>query len=98
MAPVPGRTLEWLAGVDTGSAACNEQIRLFTARTRWRDVRESNVRSANCADYILFGGFQWARATSAFKLLKEDGAIFAWRERMLDAFDRLARKSPGYEV
>lgn len=52
----------------------------------------------NYADYIVFGGFQWARATSPFKLLKVDDLIFAWRERLLDAFDGLARKSPGYEV
>ena len=55
-------------------------------------------QAANYADYIVFGGFQWARATSAFKLLTQDDAIFAWRERMLDAFDGLARTSPGYEV
>ncbi|WP_315835392.1 glutathione S-transferase family protein [Bradyrhizobium prioriisuperbiae] len=52
----------------------------------------------NYADYIMFGGFQWARATSPFKLLKPDDSIFDWRERLLDAFDGLARKSPGYEV
>ena len=45
------------------------------------------------ADYIVFGPFQWARATSPFKLLKEDDSVYAWRERMLDAFDGLARKS-----
>ena len=55
-------------------------------------------QAANYADYIVFGGFQWARATSAFKLLTQDDAIFAWRERMLDVFDGLARRSPGYEV
>lgn len=52
----------------------------------------------NYADYIVFGGFQWARATSPFKLLKTDDLIHAWRERLLDAFDGLARKSLGYEV
>nr|WP_249123239.1 MULTISPECIES: glutathione S-transferase family protein [unclassified Bradyrhizobium] len=52
----------------------------------------------NYADYIVFGGFQWARATSPFKLLKEEDAVYAWRERLLDAFGGLARQSPGYEV
>ncbi len=52
----------------------------------------------NYADYIVFGGFQWARATSPFKLLKTDDLIFAWRERLLDAFEGLARRSPGYEI
>ena len=52
----------------------------------------------NYADYIVFGGFQWARVVSPFKLLAEDDRIYAWRERLLDAFDGMARKSPGYEV
>jgi glutathione S-transferase len=52
----------------------------------------------NYADYIVFGGFQWARVVSPFKLLAEDDPIYAWRERLLDAFDGMARKSPGYQV
>jgi glutathione S-transferase len=52
----------------------------------------------NYADHIVFGGFQWARAISPFRLLAEDDAIFAWREKMLDAYGGMARKSPGYAV
>jgi len=52
----------------------------------------------NYADYIVFGGFQWARVVSPFKLLAEDDPLYAWRERLLDAFDGMARKSPGYPV
>jgi glutathione S-transferase len=52
----------------------------------------------NYADYIVFGGFQWARAVSPFPLLKPDDPVFAWRETMLDAFDGMARQSPGYAV
>ncbi|MEH2479154.1 glutathione S-transferase [Nitrobacteraceae bacterium AZCC 2146] len=52
----------------------------------------------NYADYIVFGGFQWARAISPFRLLAPDDAIYVWREKMLDAFDGLARKAPGYQV
>jgi hypothetical protein len=33
-----------------------------------------------------------------FKLLAEDDPVYAWRERLLDAFDGMARKSPGYQV
>jgi glutathione S-transferase len=54
--------------------------------------------SANYADYIVFGGFQWARVVSPFRLLAEDDPIYAWREKLLDAFDGLARKSPGFPV
>lgn len=52
----------------------------------------------NYADYIVFGPLMWARAVSPFKLLKEDDAVYAWRERLLDAHDGLARKAPGYAV
>jgi len=50
----------------------------------------------NYADYIVFGPFQWARVVSPFKLLTEEDPVYAWRERLLDAFDGMARKSPGY--
>jgi glutathione S-transferase len=52
----------------------------------------------NYADYIVFGGFQWARAMSPFKLLAENDLIYAWRQKLLDAFDGMARNSPGYPV
>jgi glutathione S-transferase len=52
----------------------------------------------NYADYIVFGGFQWARAISPFRLLEDKDLVYAWRERLLDAFDGMARKSPGYPV
>jgi glutathione S-transferase len=52
----------------------------------------------NYADYIVFGAFQWARVVSSFKLLAEDDPVYAWREKLLDAFDGMARKSPGYGV
>src|SRR5262245_35449816 len=45
----------------------------------------------NYGDYIVFGGFQWARAVSPFKLLTEDDPVHAWRERMLDAHGGTAR-------
>jgi glutathione S-transferase len=52
----------------------------------------------NYADYIVFGGFQWARAVSPFHLLEQDDLIYAWREKLLDAFGGMARNSPGYPV
>lgn len=50
------------------------------------------------ADYIAFGGFQWARCISPLKLLEPDDPVAAWRERMLDLFGGLARESKGYPV
>lgn len=52
----------------------------------------------NYADYIVFGPFQWARAISKFQLLLTDDSIYAWREKLLDAFEGMARKSAGYNV
>ena len=52
----------------------------------------------NYADYIVFGPFQWARVVSPFKLLSSEDPVYAWRERLLDAFDGMARNSPGYPV
>ena len=48
------------------------------------------------ADYIVFGGFQWARAVSDFEVVAADDPVRAWRGRMLDLFDGLARRSPAY--
>ena len=50
------------------------------------------------ADYILFGPFMWARAMSPIRLLEPDDPVYAWRERMLDLYDGLARKAKGYPV
>ena len=55
-------------------------------------------QAPNYGDYIMFGGFQWARAVSPFRLLAEDDPVYAWRERMLDAHGGVARKSPGFAV
>ncbi len=50
------------------------------------------------ADYVVFGAFQWARVISPFKLLGSDDPVHAWRERLLDLHDGLARRAPGYAV
>jgi glutathione S-transferase len=50
----------------------------------------------NYADYVVFGGFQWARCTSPVQLLAADDPVAAWRKRLLDAFDGLAGKAKGY--
>jgi glutathione S-transferase len=54
--------------------------------------------AAAYADYIVFGCFQWARCISAFRLLASDDPVHAWRERLLDAFDGLARHAPAYDA
>lgn len=46
------------------------------------------------ADYAVFGMFMWARCTSDISLLDADDPVYDWRERMLDAFDAMARRAP----
>lgn len=50
------------------------------------------------ADYAVFGPFQWARCISPFPLLAADDPVRLWRDRLLDAFDGLARASPAYDA
>jgi glutathione S-transferase len=50
------------------------------------------------ADYAVFGPFQWARCISPFALLEKDDPVRLWRDRLLDRFGGLARKSPTYDV
>ena len=44
------------------------------------------------ADYCLFGVFQWARAMSPIELLDAGDSVYAWRDRLLGAFDGFASR------
>ena len=48
------------------------------------------------ADYIVFGGFQWCRCISDFKLLEADDPVAQWRERMLQSFGGMPGRAVGY--
>ena len=50
------------------------------------------------ADYVLFSVFQWSRLVSTMELLASDDVMAAWRERMLDLFDGMARSAPARVV
>ena len=50
------------------------------------------------ADYAVFGCLQWARCISPFHLLLTDDPVWAWRERLLSAFEGFARKAVAYPV
>jgi glutathione S-transferase len=92
-----GRTLEEVAAArDKGVEGFRKS--LDPMRLTLRTQPFLGGTAPNYADYIVFGGFQWARAISPFRLLKDEDPIFGWRERLLDAFDGLARSSPGYAV
>ncbi|TCH97548.1 glutathione S-transferase family protein [Roseococcus sp. SYP-B2431] len=47
------------------------------------------------ADYLMFGGFMWARVASPLRILEESDPVHAWMERMLDLFGGLARGVPA---
>lgn len=49
------------------------------------------------ADAIVFGGFQWARCVSPFRLLEAADPVEAWRQRMLDLHGGLARAAPSFD-
>lgn len=51
-------------------------------------------------DYLAFGEFQWARCVCPEDILSEDDKdrpLKAWRARMLDLFDGLARQVPAFD-
>jgi glutathione S-transferase len=89
-----GGTLEQLTATPEASLAA-----MKTAVATLRGVVQSqpfvNGERPAFADYCVFGAFMWARNVSKVKLLAEDDPVYAWRERMFDLFDGLARKSPG---
>jgi glutathione S-transferase len=45
------------------------------------------------ADYTAFGAFMQVRCLSDFEMVAADDPVHAWRERMLDLFDGLARQA-----
>lgn len=47
------------------------------------------------ADYLAFGGFQWARLSSRFEVLSADDPLQGWIGRCLDLHDGLARAEPA---
>ncbi|MEQ1715095.1 MAG: glutathione S-transferase family protein [Hyphomicrobium sp.] len=45
------------------------------------------------ADYCIFGLFMWAFCTSSIALLETDDPVFAWRERLFEAFGGMAKRT-----
>lgn len=92
-----GRTLEQ-AAADRDKAVAGFRRSLEPLRVTFRTQPFLGGGAPNYADYIVFGGFQWARVVSPFRLLAEDDPVYAWREKLLDAFGGMARNSPGFPV
>lgn len=92
-----GKSLEEIqASRDTGVVAFRKSLEVMRQTLKKQPFIGGSA--PNYADYILFGGFQWARVVSPFKLLETDDPVYAWREKLLDAFDGMARQSPGFAV
>ncbi len=92
-----GMTLEaWAAEPEAKLAAF--RLALRPVRNTLRVQPWLGGASPSYADYIVFGGFQWARAVSRIALLEADDPVAEWRARMLDLHGGLARSTPGYDV
>lgn len=48
------------------------------------------------ADYLAFGGLQWARISSPVALLASDDPVHAWFERCLDLHGGIGRAEPAF--
>ena len=89
-----GKTLEAFA-IDEDEARAQMRPALAPLRALLQEQPFVNGDAPAFADYCLFGGFMWVRGVSAKKILAEADPVYAWRERMLDLFDGLARKAPA---
>ena len=90
-----GKTLEEVAADQAGAIAALRSA-LDPLRPVLAEQPFVSGRAPGFADYILFGAFQWPRVVSPMKLLVPDDPVYAWRERLLDLHDGLARKAKGY--
>lgn len=52
--------------------------------------------TAGYADYVLFSVFQYARLGCPDEFLREDTALRRWRDGLVQAFDGLGDRYPGY--
>jgi glutathione S-transferase len=92
-----GKTLEEVAA-DRDARVAGFRKTLDPMRLTLKTQDYLGGAAPNYADYIVFGGFQWARAVSPFQLLAPDDLVYGWREKMLDAFGGMPRSAPGYAV
>lgn len=89
-----GQTLaEVTAGREARLPGFVQSLRPLRNALRGRDFLGG--ATPDYADYIVFGGFMWARVVSPLRLLPEEDPLSAWRERMLDLFGGMARRTPA---
>ncbi|WP_211254966.1 glutathione S-transferase N-terminal domain-containing protein [Nevskia soli] len=91
-----GTTLENLTADQAGNI---QRLRQSLAPLQ-RTLRQHPFLSGETpayADYSVFGVLMWARCCSGAKLLEVGDVVYAWRERLLNAFDGFARSAPCIE-
>ena len=98
-------TREKTFGMPLEEFAANKEAKLEEFRKSLNPLRATlkafdflGGSQPNLADYLVFSGLMWARCTSPMPLLAEEDSVFAWRERMLDLFDGMARSIPCREM
>lgn len=85
-----GRTLEQIAvAPEQGIAALNQAIAPMRAVVERQPYLGGDAPMF--VDYMVFAHFQGARIVSSLNLLEIDDPVWAWHERLLDAFDGFAR-------
>jgi glutathione S-transferase len=84
-----GTTLEAF-GADRAAARGAVETALKPLRALLAEQPFLGGATPDYADYIVFGAFMWARAVSAEPLTTDGDPAAAWRDRLLQAFDRLA--------
>jgi glutathione S-transferase len=91
------RSREQRFGMTLEAVVADRDTKVEELRRNLQPLRASLARqpflsgaSPAWADYVVFGGFQWARSVSRFQLLKPDDPIFAWRSRMIGLFGNAA--------
>ena len=92
-----GRTLETFA-VDREEKLANLGKALAPLRDTVKLQPYLGGTAPSFADFIVFGAFQWARSVSPLALVAADDPIYAWRGRLLEAYDGLAAKAKGFPV
>lgn len=88
-----GKALEEVAGdVDARVAAFRQTLTPLRAMLQHQPFVCGDTHAYG--DYAAFGVFMWIRCVSDLEVLEEADPVHAWRERMLNAFDGLARTAP----
>lgn len=91
-----GAALETLQSTRTDEKLAAWRQSLDPVRTALGDAPFIAGSTPRYADYILMGTFQWVRSVSPLRLIEESDTIEAWRLRMLDLHDGLARETVAY--